>query len=276
LNKQRIDGATASSYTVRTTGAYYVTGVNSLGEGAKNANAHMVFIDVCADGFDYTTLLGNYNAGGVPSFYQFHTDPETGKPYLPGPSTWTAQIKSVTPESSTFAYEYEISSFADWNEAPFRLSALPNTDEGMIAFVVNQRRALTSITEGGTTYNAYFELTFTANGSTYYFFGSADYVQAFWDIPTSTLDFSGIYTYEGKDYELLAGIMGRRANDNVWGGSFSELYKDCKYVRSGPLGAGAFTGVKVAGAPRLRQTSPVAAPLKAVYIDFDPTKFKRK
>jgi len=272
LYNQPIAGATNTTYTVTTTGAYYASGVNTLGEGAKNANAYMVFIDVCFDGFNYTDLLGNYTAGGTPGYYCC-----IANPVEPGPSSWTAAITAATVTDPQFQYAYSIAPFADFwlagAQPPFYVSAYHNTTSGMVAFLVNQKLPLGFFEHNGADYTAYFELTFRYNDTQYVFF-SDDYIQTFWDVNTNTLDFSGVYTYQGKDYELLAGIMGRRNDDRQWGGSMSELYKNCRYVKNGAAGAGALTGEKVPGIPRLGQHT-AAAP-EAIYIDFDPTKFKRK
>jgi hypothetical protein len=274
---EAIPGATASTYLVTTTGGYYVTATNGAGASEKNANAHVVYIDLCAANYTYADLLGAYHAGGTPSLF---SEAERG------PSLWAS---TITQPDDQGTYTYVITPFADFRTGdespllPVYLEVGQSTDNSAIAFAVDAYRALgtETVTDGGTgmpkTYTAYFDAFFTGGGYIYWF--NTQYYQAFWDAETKTLDFSGVYTHEGVDYDIMVAVLARTtdpATEKKWEGAFTDGYKNCKFVQQGASGApGAFTGERVA-LPKINGRTTATPSLTPVTINFDPAKFSRK
>jgi hypothetical protein len=273
-----IEGATGATYLVTTTGGYYATVTNAFGTSEKTENAHIVYINLCRNDYAYADLLGTYNAGGTPSLF---LEDERG------PSTWTSVISQPNAGSS-----YVITPFADFRTGdettplmPIYLEVGYSDDSSTMALAVDTYRELGTETkldeETGLpkTYTAYFEACFIgeSDGTKYIFWFNTQYYQVFWDAATKTLDFSGIYTHEGVDYDLIVGVFARTDRENKkWEGGFTDGYKGCKFVQSGASGApAALTGQRV-GLPKPGERAGGAASIKSVTIDFDPAKFSRK
>lgn len=275
-----IPGATGATYLVTATGGYYVTATNSFGTSEKAANAYVVYIDLCRENYAYANLLGSYSAGGRPSLF---TESERG------PSAWTSDI--VQPADNSTG-SYVVTSFADFRTGdestplmPIYLEVGYSDDSSTMALAVDTYRALGTEAkldeETGLpkTYTAYFEACFIgqSDGTKYIYWFNTQYYQVFWDAATKTLDFSGIYSYEGVDYELIVGVFARTDRENKkWEGGFTDGYKDCKFVQVGASGApAAFTGKRV-GLPKLGERTGGVPSVKSVTVDFDPSKFSRK
>jgi hypothetical protein len=268
-----VAGATASTYLVTATGGYYATAANGAGTSPKTTNAYIVYIDLCSANYTYADLLGAYRAGGTPGLFS-----------EPGPATWTS---AITQPGGGGTDSYVITPFADFRTGentpllPIYLEVGRSDDNATVAFAVDTRRALgtETVTDGATglpvTYTAYFEVFFTGGGYVYWF--NDQYYQAFWDAAAKTLDFSGVYTHEGVDYDLMVAVLARTDIDNKkWEGAFTDGYKNCKFVQNGAPGApGALTGESVS-LPKFGKRTDSLYPLKPVTIDFDPAKFSRK
>jgi hypothetical protein len=277
-----IPGATGATYLVTTTGGYYATVTNAYGTSEKTANAHVVYIDLCRESYAYAALLGTYSATGAPSLF---TEEDRG------PASWTSAISQPDNNATD---SYVVKPFADFRTGdettplmPIYLKVGYNTDSSAVAFAVDTYLELGTETmldkETGLpkTYIAYFEACFIgtseADGKRYIYWFNDQYYQAFWDAATKTLDFSGVYTYEGVDYELIVGVFAHTDKENrKWEGGFTDGYKNCKLVQTGAPGApAAFTGERVR-LPKLRERTGNALPFESITIDFDPAKFSRK
>jgi hypothetical protein len=270
-----IAGATASTYLVTRTGAYYVTASNDIGTSEKQSEGYTVYIDLCAAQFNYTDLLGDYAASGKPNGY-----PES---HGPGPASWTSSITQPTDGSTA---EYVVSSFADFDIddafPPFYISVGQNEDRSKVGFAVDMTLPLFTDTytdeeTGATTsFYAHFGAFFVDDANRRWVFTKDrnQWWQLFWDADTQTLDFSAVYIHEGKEYDVTVGILAYN-EAGQYSGMFSECYINCRYVK-GASGAAAFTGEKVSGLPRFNRQSPVPDPLQTISIKFDPTKLKRK
>jgi hypothetical protein len=161
-----------------------------------------------------------------------------------------------------------------------------NPDSVAVGFAVDTRNPLGqeanwNATIGASqTYTAYFQAFFThTEGTTRYIhWFDSQYYQAFWDAATGTLDFSGVYTWDGVDYDIIVAIVAFADIDNKkWDGAFSDGYKQCK-LKKNPAGApaapAAFTGERV---PLPRLNAPANGETwKSVITHFDPAKFSRK
>jgi hypothetical protein len=280
-----IPGATASTYEATTTGAYYATAKNTLGESEKT-NAYMVYIDLCADNYTYADLLGTYNATGAPCMW--------GAPDTPGAPAWTC---TITQPAGAGTGEYEIKPFSgartgetDDGLLSIYLKVGQSEDGSKVGFGVDTERALGTETDTDkntglpVTYTAYFQAFFTrtissSDGNKREIHWFSDPVsQVFWDPATKTLDFSGVYNWEGDDYDIIVAIVAfTDIADKKWQGSFSDGYKHCKFVQAGASGApaGAFTGERVS-LPRFNSRNGETLPITSVTTKFDPAKFSRK
>ena len=168
---------------------------------------------------------------------------------------------------------------------PVYLQVGYNEDSTMVAFVVDTRRELgtEAVTDKETglpkTYTAYFEAFFIGESGDkkYIFWFTSQYFQVFWDAGTKTLDFSGVYTHEGVDYDIIVAVLARTdIEDKRWEGSFTDGYINCKFVQDGASGApGLFTGKRVA-LPKFNGPTGGTSSLESVTIDFDPAKFSRR
>jgi hypothetical protein len=271
-----IPGATASTYLVTTAGGYYATAKNALGESEKTANAFVVYIDLCTAKFNYANLLGTYNATGTPNL-------------LSPPSKLSAWTCTLTqPAAGTTSYV--VTPFADFNTGgsllPIYLEVGHANNGSTVGFAVDTRRALgtETVTDKDTglpkTYTAYFQafFTHTADDKRHIHWFDSQYYQAFWDPATKTLDFSGVYNWEGTDYDIIVAIIAFTDIDaKKWEGAFSDGYKRCKFVQTGAPGApaGAFTGERVS-LPRFNSRNGETLPITTVTTKFDPAKFSRK
>ncbi|MDR0565488.1 MAG: hypothetical protein LBG47_00385 [Prevotellaceae bacterium] len=275
-----IAGATGATHLATVTGGYYATATNAFGTSEKTANAHVVYIDLCREHYSYADLLGTYSASGTPSLFE-----ESER----GPSSWTSTI--LQPDNSS-AGTYVITPFADFRTGdettplmPIYLEVGYSNDSATMALAVDTHRALgtESKLDQATglmkTYTAYFEVCFigVSEGKKYIYWFTDQYYQVFWDEATKTLDFSGIYTHEGVDYDLIVGVFARTDKENrKWEGGFTDGYKGCKFVQTGASGApAAFVGERVR-LPKLSDRTGGASYIKSVTLDFDPAKFSRK
>lgn len=275
-----VPGATASTYLVTTTGGYYATATNTFGTSEKTANAHVVYIDLCRGDYAYADLLGTYSAGGTPSLFL---------EYERGPSEWTSTISA--PDGGGGA-SYVITPFADFRAGDETTPLMPiylelgySNDSTTLALAIDTYRALGTETkfdedEGlNKTYTAYFEACFIgeSDGTKHIYWFNTQYYQVFWDEATKTLDFSGVYTYEGVDHDLIVGVFARTDRENKkWEGGFTDGYKGCKFVKTGVLGApAALVGERVR-LPKVGERAGASPAVKSVTIDFDPAKFSRK
>jgi hypothetical protein len=286
LGDKKIDGATASTYEVTVTGAYYATATNALGTSEKTANAYIAYVELCAGNYEYADLLGTYNAAGTPCMW--------GGEDTPGAPTWTTTLSQPAGTATT---EYMIKPFSGaWadtkeNLLPVYLEVGYNEGGTTVGFAINTLRELgkETVTDKTTglpkTYTAYFQAFFTrtitnAEGKSqreiHWF--SDQFYRVFWDSATKTLDFSGVYNYEGTDYDVIVAIIASTDIENKkWEGSFSDGYKYCKFVQPGAPGtpAAAFTGERVS-LPRVNSRKGESLPIVSVTTTFDPAKFSRK
>jgi hypothetical protein len=257
-----IPGATAATYLVTKTGAYCATAVNAIGESAKNAPSYVAYIDLCEEEFDYSALLGNYNATG-------------NRTQGDGPLSW---VSSITQPEDGGVDALAVNDFADFmidnKKEPFYIEVLPGDNNGKIHFVIDLYRSLGSEVYNGRLLYAYFEPVFFTGNGKFSTFSNLDLYQIFWDPATQTLDFSGVFTYYGVEYDLAVGISARD-EDRVWRGRCTDFYKNLRMTRTAS-GAPVFTGEKVTGLPHFKEFPADMSKVEVESVPFDPANFSRK
>ncbi len=249
-NNTAIAEATAMTYTAKVSGTYTVVGINDVGEGDVSPK-HMVSISSCG-GFQYADLLGTYTATGTPNYLA-----------TPGTPTWTCSI--VQPSNNATSY-YNMTNFANTFPYLLRIDIDGTTEE------LHFKRFKIGVSSNGQ--NDIVQAAFFTRGQMIYIIDDLYPLDV--NLTTKVIDFSGVYNYEGVDYDIELGVLSLTTGTNTINGAFTELYKNLKFTMTTPAGASAASASSVSKQTTKGDFRPFEQPLKVQTIKFDPSKFSRK
>ena len=233
-----IVGATGATYLVTTSGTYNVAGVNLTGEGGLSPDKVVIITTICP--FQYTDILGDYRADGIPSFLA-----------TAGPSTWNC---SITQDGSAVDY-YVVSNHANTGN-----SIYIEVDDDYL-YIARQKVG------SGSGYDAILT-AFYIDGSTLYYINEYEVI---WDPVTGTIDCTG--TYAGND--VLIGILAVNPSTSAIGGAFGECYANLIYTKLSRGGA-TMSGTSMFKGEMVNGILPIEGITRTEVVNFDPVKLSRK
>lgn len=207
--------------------------------------------------FLFEDLSGTYAASGEPNAIRL-VDRNIGK------GTWNSEF---VPHVEGSVKYYEIKNFGGSED----ISVYLNVDVEKQTIAADDRTRVAYDSRYGLA--GLFSISYIDDTDTIYFLEATDNIFK-WDIEAQTLDMSGIY----NGYDILVGVVAFSESTGVYGGVFSDVYANCKFVMDG-------NGLTAAGTAKVAVSKQIsfASRVRTIeglkdggWIKFDPTKFSRK